>query len=163
MFGNHASASGTTNKWPAGHIEKGFLTSPHSASSIVGVDVISVAPNFADFADTDPPFSGVTLACNALAALALFKGVTGSWSITNVGTLGTTRDSGGLRFAGRMIPQLFNGRGNKACLYKTNENSFMLDTSYLIPREYFLQIKGNLNSEEIVYNNEIKFEIVSEK
>ena len=48
-------------------------------------------------------------------------------------------------------------------LDKTNENSFMLDTSYLIPREYFLQIKGNLNSEEIVYNNEIKFEIVSEK
>lgn len=48
-------------------------------------------------------------------------------------------------------------------LDKINENSFMLDTSYLIPREYYLVIKGNINSEEIFYNNEIKFEIVSEK
>lgn len=45
----------------------------------------------------------------------------------------------------------------------TNENSFMLDTSILIPREYFLEIKGKTHSEFIYYNNEIKFEIVSEK
>jgi hypothetical protein len=46
---------------------------------------------------------------------------------------------------------------------KTNENSFILDTSYLIPREYFLEIKGKTHSEEIFYNNYIKFEILSEK
>lgn len=45
----------------------------------------------------------------------------------------------------------------------TNENSFMLDTSILIPREYFLEIKGKTHGEFIYYNNEIKFEIVSEK
>jgi hypothetical protein len=46
---------------------------------------------------------------------------------------------------------------------KTNENSFMLDTSYLIPREYFMEIKGKTHNEEIFYNNYIKFEILSEK
>ena len=46
---------------------------------------------------------------------------------------------------------------------KTNENSFVLDTSYLIPREYFIEIKGKTHSEEIFYNNYIKFEILSEK
>lgn len=46
---------------------------------------------------------------------------------------------------------------------KTNENSFILDTSYLIPREYFIEIKGKTHSEEIFYNNYIKFEILSEK
>jgi hypothetical protein len=46
---------------------------------------------------------------------------------------------------------------------KTNENSFMLDTSYLIPREYYMEIKGKTHSEEIFYNNYIKFEILSEK
>ena len=45
----------------------------------------------------------------------------------------------------------------------TNENSFMLDTSILIPREYFLEIKAKTHNEFIYYNNEIKFEIVSEK
>jgi hypothetical protein len=45
----------------------------------------------------------------------------------------------------------------------TNENSFMLDTSIFIPREYFLEIKGRTHNEFIYYNNEIKFEIVSEK
>jgi hypothetical protein len=45
----------------------------------------------------------------------------------------------------------------------TNENSFMLDTSIFIPREYFLEIKGKTHNEFIYYNNEIKFEIVSEK
>jgi hypothetical protein len=45
----------------------------------------------------------------------------------------------------------------------TNENSFMLDTSILIPREYYLEIKGVKHNEEIFYPNEIKFEIVSEK
>ncbi len=46
---------------------------------------------------------------------------------------------------------------------KTNENSFMLDTSYLIPREYYLEIKGKMHNEFIYYNDVIKFEIVSEK
>jgi hypothetical protein len=46
---------------------------------------------------------------------------------------------------------------------KTNENSFVLDTSYLIPREYFIEIKGKTHTEEIFYNNHIKFEILSEK
>jgi len=45
----------------------------------------------------------------------------------------------------------------------TNENSFTLDTSVYIPREYFIEIKGRTHSEEIFYDNEIKFEIVSEK
>jgi hypothetical protein len=45
----------------------------------------------------------------------------------------------------------------------TNENSFVLNTSYLIPREYTLEIKGKTFSEEIFYKDKIKFEIVSEK
>ena len=48
-------------------------------------------------------------------------------------------------------------------LDRTNENSFMLDTSYLIPREYWIEIKAKTHNEEIFYNNEIKFEIVSER
>lgn len=46
---------------------------------------------------------------------------------------------------------------------KTNENSFVLNTSYLIPREYTLEIKGKTFTEEIFYKDKIKFEIVSEK
>ena len=45
----------------------------------------------------------------------------------------------------------------------TNENSFSLDTSYYIPREYFIQIKGVTHGEETFYREEIKFEILSEK
>lgn len=45
----------------------------------------------------------------------------------------------------------------------TNENSFTLNTSIYIPREYFIEVKGKTHSEEIFYENEIKFEIVSEK
>lgn len=45
----------------------------------------------------------------------------------------------------------------------TNENSFILNTSVYIPREYFIEIKGKTHTEEIFYNNEIKFEIISEK
>lgn len=45
----------------------------------------------------------------------------------------------------------------------TNENSFTLDTSFYIPREYFIEIKAKTHSEEIFYENEIKFEILSEK
>jgi hypothetical protein len=45
----------------------------------------------------------------------------------------------------------------------TNENSFILDTSYYIPREYFIQIKGLRHNEEIFYREELKFEIISEK
>jgi hypothetical protein len=48
-------------------------------------------------------------------------------------------------------------------LDKTNENSFQLDSSYLIPRQYFLQIKGKTHTEEIHYKESINFEIVSEK
>jgi len=44
-----------------------------------------------------------------------------------------------------------------------NENSFLLDTSYLIPREYYMEIKGKTHGEDINYNDVIKFEIVSEK
>ena len=45
----------------------------------------------------------------------------------------------------------------------TNENSFTLDTSIYIPREYYIEIKGKTHTEEIFYDDEIKFEIVSEK
>ena len=45
----------------------------------------------------------------------------------------------------------------------TNENSFILNTEYLIPREYFIEIKGKSHGEEIFYNDIIKFEILSEK
>ena len=45
----------------------------------------------------------------------------------------------------------------------TNENSFVLDTSILIPREYYIEIKGVKHNEEIFYPEVIKFEIVSEK
>ena len=48
-------------------------------------------------------------------------------------------------------------------LDKTNENSLQLDSSYLIPRQYFLQIKGKTHTEEIYYKESINFEIVSEK
>ena len=46
---------------------------------------------------------------------------------------------------------------------RTNENSFILDTSYMIPREYNLEIKARINSEDVFYRDEIKFEIISEK
>lgn len=45
----------------------------------------------------------------------------------------------------------------------TNENSFTLDTSIYIPREYYIEIKGKTHTEEIFYDEYIKFEIVSEK
>jgi hypothetical protein len=48
-------------------------------------------------------------------------------------------------------------------LDRTNENSFVFDTSYMIPREYYLEIKGKTHSEEIFYKENINFEIVSEK
>jgi hypothetical protein len=48
-------------------------------------------------------------------------------------------------------------------LDKTNENSFMLDTSVMIPREYWIEIKAKTHTEEIFYREEIKFEIISEK
>jgi hypothetical protein len=47
-------------------------------------------------------------------------------------------------------------------LDKTNENSFMFDTSFLIPREYTMEIKAKTHTEEIFYKNSINFEIVSE-
>ena len=46
---------------------------------------------------------------------------------------------------------------------RTNENSFVLDTSYMIPREYNVEIKTRVNSEDVFYRDEIKFEIISEK
>ena len=48
-------------------------------------------------------------------------------------------------------------------LDKTNENSFYLDTSILIPREYWIEIKAKTHTEEIFYKDVIKFEIISEK
>ena len=45
----------------------------------------------------------------------------------------------------------------------TNENSFFLNTDIMIPREYYLEIKGKTHTEEIYYNDQIKFEIISEK
>lgn len=44
-----------------------------------------------------------------------------------------------------------------------NENAFYLDTSYLIPREYHMEIKAKTHTEEINYNESIRFEIVSQK
>ena len=45
----------------------------------------------------------------------------------------------------------------------TNENSFMINTSIYIPREYFIEIKAKINGEEIFYEEYIKFEILSQK
>lgn len=45
----------------------------------------------------------------------------------------------------------------------TNENSFYLDTSFMIPRGYFMEFKALTYTEEIFYPNYIKFEIISEK
>jgi hypothetical protein len=45
----------------------------------------------------------------------------------------------------------------------TNENSFVLDTENYIPREYWVELKGKTHTEEIFYDEHIKFEIVSEK
>lgn len=46
---------------------------------------------------------------------------------------------------------------------KTKENFVYLDTSFYIPREYFIEIKAKHNGEEINYPDYIKFEILSEK
>lgn len=48
-------------------------------------------------------------------------------------------------------------------LDKTNENSFVLDTSIYIPREYFISFKAKTHTEEIIYHQNINFEIISEK
>jgi hypothetical protein len=45
----------------------------------------------------------------------------------------------------------------------TNENSFTLYTENYIPREYWIELKGKTHTEEIFYDDYIKFEIVSEK
>ena len=45
----------------------------------------------------------------------------------------------------------------------TNENSFVLDTENYVPREYWVELKGKTHTEEIFYDDYIKFEIVSEK
>ena len=44
-----------------------------------------------------------------------------------------------------------------------NENFFHFDTSFYIPREYHIELKGKTYTEEIHYKEPIKFEIVSEK
>jgi hypothetical protein len=44
---------------------------------------------------------------------------------------------------------------------KTNTNSVILDTAFLLPREYYLEIKAVINGTEIFYPSDIKFEIVS--
>lgn len=48
-------------------------------------------------------------------------------------------------------------------LDKADENFFILNTNNYIPREYHIEFKANLYNEEITYNQEIKFEIISEK
>lgn len=48
-------------------------------------------------------------------------------------------------------------------LDRTNENSFMMDTSCMIPREYWIEIRARVGGEDIFYRDEIKFEIISEK
>lgn len=48
-------------------------------------------------------------------------------------------------------------------LDRTNENSFLLDTSYMIPREYWIEIRATVDGQDIFYKDEIKFEIVTEK
>ena len=45
---------------------------------------------------------------------------------------------------------------------KTNTNSVILDTAFLLPREYYLEIKAVINGTEIFYPSDIKFEIVSD-
>jgi len=45
----------------------------------------------------------------------------------------------------------------------TNENSFTLNTENYVPREYWVELKGKTHTEEIFYDDYIKFEIVSEK
>jgi hypothetical protein len=46
-------------------------------------------------------------------------------------------------------------------LDRTNENSFFLDTTYLIPRTYYLEIKAQIHGEQIFYKDVISFDIVS--
>lgn len=46
---------------------------------------------------------------------------------------------------------------------KTKENFVYFNTSFYIPREYFIEIKAKHNGEEIIYPDYIKFEILSEK
>lgn len=56
---------------------------------------------------------------------------------------------------------------NKVIVYdwtqmdKTTENSFQLDTSFLIPREYYLDIRADIYGEKYYYGNILKFEIIS--
>ena len=45
----------------------------------------------------------------------------------------------------------------------TTENSFYMNTEYMIPREYFMEFKAKTHTEEIFYDEYIKFEILSEK
>ena len=45
----------------------------------------------------------------------------------------------------------------------TNENFFTLNTMNYIPRNYFIELKAKVNGDEIIYNDIIKFEILSEK
>lgn len=45
---------------------------------------------------------------------------------------------------------------------KTNVNSTMIDTGYLLPREYYIGIKAIINGTEIYYPNDINFEVVSD-
>jgi len=45
-------------------------------------------------------------------------------------------------------------------LDRTNENSFMLDTSYMIPREYWIEVRAKVGNEDVFYRDEIKFEII---
>lgn len=48
-------------------------------------------------------------------------------------------------------------------LDKSNENFFFLNTEFYIPREYYIELKAKINSEDLFYKEDIKFEILSEK
>jgi hypothetical protein len=39
----------------------------------------------------------------------------------------------------------------------TNENSFTFDTSIYIPREYYIEVKAKTHTEEIFYNENLRF------
>ena len=43
------------------------------------------------------------------------------------------------------------------------DNNFLLDTSWMIPNEYYLDIKSTSNQQVDTYSKVIKFQIINEK
>lgn len=86
--------------------------------------------------------------------------------IVNLRSINTTRDE----LFDKVYYRLFIKEGKTNVIIndwtqmdKTNENSFYLDTSYMIPREYHMEFKAKVNTEEIFYNEYVEFEILSER